>query len=718
MTLAAICPPDCENFTGFYPTSNQPSWAAFPALNATIGGTSPFTVAVWVRLMAIQPGYTTIVAATAGGVEYDFFQLAVNSGIDMLLATSGYATFQINDPLRKHWYYLVLTYDGAGNLSFYLDGSPFGTLNTTVNAITNPAFQLGRNAAEPPAGGGNHSVYGQFRNFTVWNACLTADEVMGQMWAKTPTVQTSAVLLSTDLTQSPPVATTGPAPATAYPYFQMEAQGLWPGSPLSPGQATVIDPSGPSPFSLIGWIMPGSPWIPSVSAIPPADLDETTFGLGCLISNRDQNDPQHMAVLLDNNGAVTVQFGTGSSLQTVAATSTPVPQGQWANIAVTYDGATCAIYVNGVQITTGAVTVSTPTSAAAPRLMGRLNGGAPTDVFDGLMQYLSVWNVALTAAQVASLMYSDPTGMTGCVADFSGGERGAQDLSQLGNAIWGANALTASTSPGFWTVGNYSSGVNSTPTTPKPPSEPMGGKIAFKNPQRWRQPVTPTVVPFSQEHVAANLADLITAASAIPSGRARSKLLEGYEEALKKAFADAQAGRLPPSDITVTVDGQLLVVTETATGRVIAAYEVDMSPACAAWWLSFVYGFISGFLTILQLPTPTDKLTAIAKSIINNPDVVTVLSSVQGVTMTGSVMLALLKVVYDAGYLWTIIKAAISSLGWWGAAKVLAEIIEFLQPFPNPHKAIYIANSATAVASLIVTLSKYQGACGDGTCEI
>jgi hypothetical protein len=133
-----------------------------------------------------------------------------------------------------------------------------------------------------------------------------------------------------------------------------------------------------------------------------------------------------------------------------------------------------------------------------------------------------------------------------------------------------------------------------------------------------------------------------------------------------------------------------------------------------AWWASFLNTLISGFLTIVGLPTPTEKLVNLVGEILQNQAVIDVLSTTTGQAMLGGTMPSIMKVLHDFGYLSTVIWLAVSTLTWWGAAHALSKIIAYVSPVPNPMQAVYIANSASAVAQLVVLLAQYKGKCGEG----
>jgi hypothetical protein len=79
----------------------------------------------------------------------------------------------------------------------------------------------------------------------------------------------------------------------------------------------------------------------------------------------------------------------------------PLAANTWTHLAVTYDGATVRLYVNGAQLASGAQTGNILTSANALQIgSDNLYG----QYFQGMIDEVRVYNVALTAAQIQSDM--------------------------------------------------------------------------------------------------------------------------------------------------------------------------------------------------------------------------------------------------------------------------------------------------------------------------
>ena len=115
-------------------------------------------------------------------------------------------------------------------------------------------------------------------------------------------------------------------------------------------------------------------------------------------------------------GKLSFNIGAGTTWHEVSST-TLIPTGSWSHVAGTFDGTTLTIYINGVQSGTlsytGAITTSNYNlnigSVPYTTQGGRL--------FNGIIDQVEVWNVALTSAQVNKYMHCPPAGTeTGLVA--------------------------------------------------------------------------------------------------------------------------------------------------------------------------------------------------------------------------------------------------------------------------------------------------------------
>jgi hypothetical protein len=93
--------------------------------------------------------------------------------------------------------------------------------------------------------------------------------------------------------------------------------------------------------------------------------------------------------------------GTFGTAGVVTFGTAALPQNAWSHVALTYNGATLRLYVNGVQVSSQARTGNIVTSTNALQIGG---DSLFTQFFKGLIDEVRVYNVALTAAQIQSDM--------------------------------------------------------------------------------------------------------------------------------------------------------------------------------------------------------------------------------------------------------------------------------------------------------------------------
>lgn len=124
-----------------------------------------------------------------------------------------------------------------------------------------------------------------------------------------------------------------------------------------------------------------------------------------------------------------------------------IPVREWVHVAVTYDGTTASLYINGILETS-------KTGKAAPRTLIRdliIGAALHNDVYEyhfkGLLDEMSFWNVALTPEQIADRMFERPRGSEeSLVAYYSFDEGSGQFAHDKGpNLLHGRLGKTADT---------------------------------------------------------------------------------------------------------------------------------------------------------------------------------------------------------------------------------------------------------------------------------
>ena len=109
-------------------------------------------------------------------------------------------------------------------------------------------------------------------------------------------------------------------------------------------------------------------------------------------------------------GELSFNFSDGLGGWQEVITSAVIPTGSWTHVAGTFDGTTLTAYVNGVA--QGTTTFS---GSINPSSYPIYIGGVPytlggTRLFNGLIDGVEIWNVALTSTQINAYMLCPPHG--------------------------------------------------------------------------------------------------------------------------------------------------------------------------------------------------------------------------------------------------------------------------------------------------------------------
>ena len=103
-------------------------------------------------------------------------------------------------------------------------------------------------------------------------------------------------------------------------------------------------------------------------------------------------------------GTETVEFWAAGSYGGQFYSSSSIPRETWTHIVGTYDGANQKIYINGVLDATDAQTAAIATTAQ-PLLFGTNYGGPGSELLEGSLANVLIYNRGLTAAEIKELYY-------------------------------------------------------------------------------------------------------------------------------------------------------------------------------------------------------------------------------------------------------------------------------------------------------------------------
>ncbi|PCJ65280.1 MAG: hypothetical protein COA58_10505 [Bacteroidetes bacterium] len=142
-----------------------------------------------------------------------------------------------------------------------------------------------------------------------------------------------------------------------------------------------------------------------------------------------------------NNNNTKFEFALHTSSRTYIQSTTKPVDGTWYHLAMTYDGSTMKLYVNGNLESSRSKTGNIRQFPAKTKLnIGRwANPGNAYRKFCGNIDNISVWNCALSASQIDSLR-TNPTSQIGASCDTAGligywnfNNNTADDMTPCGN---------------------------------------------------------------------------------------------------------------------------------------------------------------------------------------------------------------------------------------------------------------------------------------------
>lgn len=119
-----------------------------------------------------------------------------------------------------------------------------------------------------------------------------------------------------------------------------------------------------------------------------------------ILSKRDNAFTTGYDLSINSAGRAQMRWRNGS-MQTITS-SVVIPSGIWHNIAVTYDGTTARLYIDGVLDVTQ--TMSTVPANNQSFLIAAADGVNTTSFFNGGIDEVRVWSVALTDKQLRYVM--------------------------------------------------------------------------------------------------------------------------------------------------------------------------------------------------------------------------------------------------------------------------------------------------------------------------
>jgi hypothetical protein len=429
----------------------------------------------------VDMNYFLGIDGTSGKLVADFEEGAKGTNPGLNHPISGTTVIASNT-----WYHAAATYDGQ-TWTLYLNGAEDGTLKLAApqpprsDSIQHAALGSALNSSGRPAG----YFEGVLDEPRIWNYARTQEQIMSSLDAEIPsatgllgrwgmTEGTGTIVGDSSGNAIDGTAVSAPAWVTGYPFNPPPAATGDYAVDLAGSNSYVTFGTAPSldagRFTLETWFKrtgtgtAASSGSGGVSAIP-------LIAKGRAESDGSNVDLNYFLGIDANSGKLAADLeegATGSSpgLNHPIIGNTAVSSGAWHHAAVTYDGTTWRLYLDGApdgQLTVGQPPRSDSIEHAA--LGTALNSyGVREGFFQGTLDEARIWNYARSAAEISASKDAAINGEAGLIGR------------------WGLNegsGFTASDSSGGGNSGTIFNGswVSGRPVAAgdtKPPSPPQG----------------------------------------------------------------------------------------------------------------------------------------------------------------------------------------------------------------------------------------------------
>lgn len=629
-------------------------------------------------------------------------QLGPLTGVSVLPATT--------------WSYVAVTFDGY-LLSIYYNGNLEASQNVSDGGISpqgGPA-QLGANNALA-------TLSCDIEHFRAWKIGLTQADL--NLFAYDPPLgPQSAMYTAIDFSAIPPVDKSGlgiPVNFQAGGQQQITAPALLLDGVSQyavPTNISNIVTSGTAPYTIEAWV-----------------YFNTVAGQQCILCNSDASGNQ-CAVLYANGGLLSSQRGSVGTL----ASTTPLLANQWYNVATTYDGANLSIFINGLQDCTSPVAALPAGTTGSVQIGAAVAGGATSMYFNGYVQFLTFWNLALTQDQLIGILYEDPSNYPGIGANF--------DFSNaLGVAAYANPAVDLTNGAPVTLLGTQAPTIQILRTTVSSAAQANairptrvdgritgsrqgapGGVLAAQKPLACaRRPMAAPnpILHFSDAHKMLMLQEFETMCldglAVQLQGSLRKQYCAAIDDTFDKLANDPDALKRVQFFVRSEL-GQHVLTFKMPDGTVfVARVSVVEFTSCQVWWGGFLFTLFYGLLSIYIRVPKEQLLNSIWVALRNEAAAHAFEDAVAGGLITFATLLAIVKAVYAVGLLKTVLWMIAKSLGWWGFGKFLATIAGLVVPVPTPSKAyaavmcvVTVAQmGAQYVGSTTPPVPGYQQSCG------
>jgi hypothetical protein len=654
-----------------------------------INGSASFSIDAWVKFDGLCDGGNII-------SQDSNFSLSI-SGKDIIFQLDGYPPVSSSGsdmPLNiDDWFYIVVTYDQAQVL-IYINGHVAaqqiirGTPSTTSSTA-----KIGKN------------LQGDIRRVMVYPNTLNSAGVLANMYNP----PSSGYCTWVDLTSNPPTEKSSnhwPLTSTYTPIRQIP-------SVVMPATGYV------KPVQVNDEINPGGGGTGNDAYTIMATVNTNMHApKQVVLLNSDNEGSNGISLWLDTDTSgdkfvLKATHGTLDGVSDTVTSTTKLDVDSWYNIAVSYDtNKNIKLYINGVFDASDSVTTAVPLTDNVITIGCAFKEGRPTGAysFRGHIQNLSIWNTALSAADISSAS----TGGSNSVSSTSLKANFGFDIPPIRNNV---NGTTVGLCDGAnWEI--FTESLTLLPSSTEATEQiALDSTLDEKNIDLDEE----TLAKFRKEATQGDYTSQFKDAkkediehglkSIIPA-----KYLEKTKKLIGKEWDDVI------EKVNKEGHGSHGVISwhKTATHDVLIHHYKDHSEilytailgsidSCTMWKIQFFWTVFMGLMSVLGVTaTLTDKAkTYIQTNILNNQPLLRVIAqNTNNVTASG--FFTMIYGLYSFGVLWPLIKIIFKSLGWWALTSLLIKIGSY---FVGAGIATLVARLVVAAAQLIIVISNRPNNC-------
>ncbi|MBP2238796.1 hypothetical protein J2Z31_005337 [Sinorhizobium kostiense] len=646
------------------------------------------------------------------------FSFGLQNGV--LFAQLANATAVVADAamtLQPNTYYSVMcTYDSAGPNS--------GTLTLSVAGAQAASAAL-TNAGIPDDGsdfvfGGQVDV--DLVGLCLWNIAVPMTECLTSKWMM-PDPGTQGLVSCYCFADGPPSDDSGNnhpitflgggQQVTIVPGFQLENNAY-----VVPATSDALNPGGGGnvAFSLLAWVY--------CTGVSSGSQYSDIFG------NCDANSGIQMGLGQSDGSLTLTVLWNGLNGSDIVSASTSFAANAWHHVAVTYDGTTFTLYVDGQECGSAVSGTMNMLSTPAPVIGGAipLSTAPNNNPFQGYIGALQVWSTALSADDVATYMAADPAQAQGCVANFRGLDSSNGVTGTVASLNNGARVSWQSTSGGLLSR----SSIRAAASNPKPRWPDIRATAAQAPDEMGPRPKSRILSETKIDQLIADYEEILGA-----TGAAQPQIDQLRKVFLNNLYSgirhyDDHNGRPPGlvlhrrdgDDHVFEVVGEDGLIEAARIGdATLASYGQDegLSSECIAWYILLIANAIMVIIGAIGLGAVGSSviskfLTEWAPKVLSN-----LIPAMRLALAEANNFQKLIKVVfsvYICGGLASVLAISISGLHWWNwvfiVVAALADLI-MLWATGGWYLAAIVANMTASITYFVTSLlAEPEGGCTPG----